>query len=431
MRCERGAWVSRQPTTKPGERLPRELRPWVGEGESLRLRLWPSGWAVVLESIRSIVGLVLVAGLVWVTLAAWGRLGAYGGKVGLYLAAAVGGRLLWQGVVVACRRYVITDRFVLRVAGVFARGAASLPVERVQHVVWHRTLLERLTGTGTIGFATAGTGGVEVAWVTVARPIERVEEVRRVIEQGKAGGDRAGEMPTPLGQGGGETNRTGPIGTGSRGAVEPVVIGLAGGIGAGKSEVARAFAELGCVVADSDKAAREALDREEVREQLVAWWGEEILGNEGRVDRKKVAKIVFADPAERERLEGLVHPIIRQGRQALIAEARAAGAPAVVLDAPLVFEARLDAECDAVVFVEASREIRLARVRETRGWDEAELARREKVQLPLDEKADRSDYCIVNDADASHLRVEVRRILDQILTHCSGTGTGSPRPDAG
>ncbi|VAX40436.1 hypothetical protein MNBD_PLANCTO03-1203 [hydrothermal vent metagenome] len=123
--------------------------------------------------------------------------------------------------------------------------------------------------------------------------------------------------------------------------------------------------------------------------------------------------------------------MIRQGRQALIAEARAAGAPAVVLDAPLVFEAGLDAECDAVVFVEASRDIRLARVRETRGWDEAELARREKVQLPLDEKADRSDYCVVNDADAAHLRVEARRILDQILTHCSGIGTGDPRPDAG
>ncbi|VAX40741.1 hypothetical protein MNBD_PLANCTO03-478, partial [hydrothermal vent metagenome] len=81
--------VSREPTSRPGGGLPRELRPWVGEGERLRLRLWPSGWAVVLESIRSIVGLVLVAGLVWVTLAAWGRLGAYGGKVLLYLAGVV------------------------------------------------------------------------------------------------------------------------------------------------------------------------------------------------------------------------------------------------------------------------------------------------------------------------------------------------------
>lgn len=373
---------------------------------------------MLLESVRSVVVLVLVAGLVWMTLAAWGRLGAHGGAVLLYLAVAVGLRLAWQGVVVACRRYVITDRYVLRVAGVFSRGAASLPVERVQHVVLHRTLLERLTGTGTLGFATAGTGGVEVAWVTVARPMVRLGEVRGVIE-----GER-------MMSGAEESDKTGLTETGSQ-CEQPVVIGMAGGIGAGKSEVARAFAGLGCVVADSDKAAREALDREDVREQLVAWWGPVVLGKDGRINRKKVAAIVFGDPAERARLEGLVHPIIREGREALIARAKEAGAPAVVIDAPLVFEAGLDSECDAVVFVEANRDIRLARVRETRGWDASELERREKVQLPLDAKRDRSDYCIVNDAGADRLRVEARRILDQILAHCSGHGTGAARPDAG
>ena len=401
--------------------VPRELRPWTGGGEegAVRLRLRPSGWAVVLESLRSLVVLVLVAALFGITAAAWGRWGFYSGTILMYLAIAAGARLAWQGVVVACRRYVVTDRYVLRVAGVFSRGAASLPVDRVQHVVVYRSLLERLTGTGTLGFATAGTGGIEVAWVTIARPLQRLERVRSVIEGegGALSGRQLGPEPGPA--------RAGSL------AADPVVIGMAGGIGAGKSEVARAFAKAGCVVADSDKAAREALDRPDVREQLVAWWGDQILGEGGRVDRKQVAAVVFGDPAQRERLEKLVHPVVRQSRAELIAQARAAGAPGVVIDAPLLFEAGLDAECDAIVFVDAPRAVRVSRVRETRGWDEAELARREKVQLPLDAKRNRSDYEVVNDADPERLRAEARRILDQILARHSGSGRGDPPPNAG
>lgn len=391
----------------------------------MRLRIRPSGWAVVLESVPSLAVIVLIAALFGLAQAAWGRMGRFAGGLGMYFAIAAGARLAWQGVVVACRRYVVTDRYVLRVSGVFARVAASLPVERVQHVVLHRTLLERLTGTGTLGFATAGTGGIEVAWVTVARPLTRLEEVRAVIE-GCDPGDRPSGLPAE-----GLSGRTpGAEGTPQeRPAV--VVIGLAGGVGAGKSAVARAFAGLGCVVADSDRAAREALDREDVRERLVEWWGEKILGKDGRVDRKKVAGVVFDDPAERERLERLVHPIVRQSRGELVSQAMAAGARAVVIDAPLLFEVGLDAECDAVVFVEAPREVRLARVWETRGWDDAELSRREKVQLPLDDKRERSDYQIVNNAGADRLQAEARRTLDQILVSRRGNGPGEPGPDAG
>ena len=103
----------------------------------------------------------------------------------------------------------------------------------------------------------------------------------------------------------------------------------------------------------------------------------------------------------------------------------------MVIDAPLLFEAGLDRECDAVVFVEAPLAVRQDRVRETRGWDAEELARREKVQLPLDEKRKRSDYEVVNIADADRLRSEARRILDQILALRRGNGSGNPGPCAG
>lgn len=192
------------------------------------------------------------------------------------------------------------------------------------------------------------------------------------------------------------------------------VIGLAGGIGAGKSAVARAFADLGCTVSDSDAQARLALERDDVRRTLVEWWGRGVLDDRGRVDRSAVASIVFDRDDERARLEGLIHPLVRRSRESLIEEAAAAGAPAVIVDAPLLFEAGLDAECDAVVFVDAPRDVRLARLA-ARGWDDAELRRREKAQLPLEEKRRRSSYHLENVGDLGSLHDAARHILSDVL----------------
>ncbi|MFM9959130.1 MAG: dephospho-CoA kinase [Phycisphaerales bacterium] len=170
----------------------------------------------------------------------------------------------------------------------------------------------------------------------------------------------------------------------------PLIIGIAGGIGSGKSAVARAFGRLGCAVIDSDAEAKTALDRPEVRQTLASWWGPGVLmrdaaGSE-RTDRSAVGRIVFADPAARARLEALIHPLIRRTRETARREAVAAGAKAIIYDAPLLFEAGIDKLCDAVVWVECPREERLRRVRVSRGWDEAELAKREAAQWPLKRK---------------------------------------------
>jgi dephospho-CoA kinase len=193
------------------------------------------------------------------------------------------------------------------------------------------------------------------------------------------------------------------------------VIGLAGGIGSGKSEVARLLAARGCYVIDSDAAAREVLQRPEVRDELVRWWGRGILGTDGSVDRRAVAKIVFADPEERRRLEGLVHPLVRARRGELIEEARRRGAPAAVIDAPLLFEAEVDRECDAVIFVDAPRQERLRRVRESRGWSKEELERREGAQMPLEEKRRRSTYVVENAGDREALGRAVAEVLGRIV----------------
>lgn len=201
----------------------------------------------------------------------------------------------------------------------------------------------------------------------------------------------------------------------------PVVIGLSGGIGSGKSAAAECLQELGCVVSDADREAKAALDRPEVRAQLVSWWGDGVLDAQGRIDRGAIASIVFEDPAERARLEGLVHPLVHEARSRVIDRARRRGAPAVVIDAPLLFEAGIDAECDAVVFIDAPRAQRLERLR-ARGWDEAELERRERSQWPLEDKESKSTHVVANTGDRAGLCARLRGVLDELL---------SPRPRDG
>ncbi|HEV7302153.1 MAG TPA: dephospho-CoA kinase [Tepidisphaeraceae bacterium] len=192
------------------------------------------------------------------------------------------------------------------------------------------------------------------------------------------------------------------------------IIGVAGGIGSGKSFVARLFGEMGCVVIHSDDLVHQAYADPQVRQTVRQWWGEGVILPDGKVDRRAIGRIVFADPAQRERLEGLLHPIVDRIRQAQMTAA-SAGTLAFVWDSPLLFETGLNKRCDAVVFVEADPAVRLVRVA-GRGWDANELARREKNQWPLDKKRALADYALDNTADAAQTRDHVSRLLSRILS---------------
>jgi len=192
------------------------------------------------------------------------------------------------------------------------------------------------------------------------------------------------------------------------------IIGLAGGIGAGKSTVARLLAEAGCMVASSDKVNREALRDAEIRRTLVEWWGEGILDGSGEIDRGAVAKIVFADAGERKRLEGLTHPWIQRRHLEQFAGA-GPETRALVIDAPLLFEAGWEGFCEAVIFVDAPRALRLTRLKRERNWTEKDVKEREDSQLVLDEKRSRADHIIWNDGELSDLAEQVRRVLSEIL----------------
>ena len=194
------------------------------------------------------------------------------------------------------------------------------------------------------------------------------------------------------------------------------IIGITGGIGSGKSTVAGVFGEIGCLVISADEQVRRAYEDPEVIAQLRNWWGDDVLGLDGQLNRKKIADIVFSDPQQRLKLESLLHPRVADQRQRRMDEAGDdPQVTAIVWDTPLLFETGLRGGCDAIVFVEAPLTQRLERVGRTRGWDEAELRRREKSQWPLDKKREISDYIVDNTADADYVRGQVREVLFRIL----------------
>ena len=199
------------------------------------------------------------------------------------------------------------------------------------------------------------------------------------------------------------------------------IIGIVGGIGSGKSFVARLLGELGCAVIDSDAVAHAVYAEPAIKETLVGWYGPGVLNDRGEVDRKVVARSIFHDAEHRTRLEQLVHPRIHAEREREMS--RVAGDPAVVAfvwDSPLLVEAGLHSQCDAVVFVDVPHEERLRRVRETRGWDAAELQRREASQLPLDEKRRLSTDIIRGDYPTNKIQEQLETLLRRLSPPAAG-----------
>jgi dephospho-CoA kinase len=193
------------------------------------------------------------------------------------------------------------------------------------------------------------------------------------------------------------------------------IIGLTGGIGSGKSTVAEILRDLGAAVIDADRLNHEELNSPEVLAELRRWWGEQVMGPDGLADRAAIRRIVAANPAQRERLERLVHPRIDRRRRELTSSYQADTAVrAIVYDTPLLHEVGLAKFCSCLVFVEADRPVRLERVRR-RGWSDEDLERFEKSQLPLDTKSGRADYRVVNNSDVADLRRQVRDVFSRIL----------------
>jgi dephospho-CoA kinase len=197
------------------------------------------------------------------------------------------------------------------------------------------------------------------------------------------------------------------------------VIGIVGGVGSGKSSVARKFSEIApAAIVDADRLGHEALELPEVQAQLRARFGEDIFDEGGKVVRSRLAARVFGDSAEsrgaRAILEGITHPEIGRMAAAQIAAERAASRVRwIVLDAALLQEAGWDGLCDAVVYVDVSADRRAERARLQRGWSEEEWHRREASQWPVERKRSAADLVISNEGTVEEAARALQEALEQ------------------
>jgi dephospho-CoA kinase len=191
-------------------------------------------------------------------------------------------------------------------------------------------------------------------------------------------------------------------------------IGIVGGIGSGKSAVAEAMQQLGGYLISADRLGHEALQQDDILAKLVERWRVAILDRDGKADRRKIAALVFADLSELRVLEGLVFPYIEKNIFGEIHSARSRpDVKFIILDAAIMLETGWHRNCDRMVFIDAPRDVRLARLKEKRGWNEVEVQRRENAQMPLEEKKRRADVVIVNDEDFLKISRQVKDALEQ------------------
>lgn len=193
------------------------------------------------------------------------------------------------------------------------------------------------------------------------------------------------------------------------------IIGIVGGIGSGKSFVAALFAELGCTVIDSDQVAHAVYESPDVIATVVGWYGPEVLDERGKISRRTLAHHVFRDAQQRSRLEALIHPRIHAEREReMAAKAGDPNVRAFVWDSPLLVEASLHTQCDAIVFVDVPYAERLRRVSESRGWDVDELDRREASQHPIEDKRRLASVVVDGTAEREVLREQLRGIVERL-----------------
>lgn len=193
-------------------------------------------------------------------------------------------------------------------------------------------------------------------------------------------------------------------------------VALTGNIAAGKSSVARLFAERGAVVIDADAIVHD-LQRPGtvVLARMVDHFGPGILQADGSLDRPALRSRIMADPAARAALEAIVHPAVARRREALVAAAAAAGDPIVVSDIPLLFEAADPSAFDLIVLVDAPEAVRRDRLIRMRGLPPEQADRLIATQMPSATKRVRSSFVIDNDGSHDALEAATHAVWDQIV----------------
>jgi len=182
------------------------------------------------------------------------------------------------------------------------------------------------------------------------------------------------------------------------------IIGLTGGIGSGKSTVAEFLAELGAVVMDADKIGHEVLESdEEVRRRIIETFGEQVLGSNGNIDRKKLADIVFKNHENLVKLNLITHPAIYRRMQNNIEKYRQQGVEVLIIDAPLLIEAGWATKVNELWVTIAPQEVISSRL-ERRGMSREDIQSRMRLQTPPEERVKLATLVINTDVPMDKLK---------------------------
>ena len=194
-----------------------------------------------------------------------------------------------------------------------------------------------------------------------------------------------------------------------------LVLGITGGVACGKSEVGRILGEMGFEVCGGDRVAHDLMKKgTPVYRQVVDRFGMRILSDDGEISRPILGKAVFANPTEREVLNGLVHPAVRENLEWWVLDIWRQQKKAAIL-VPLLFESGMETlPWDAIICVSSSKELVFQRL-EKRGLDQNEAVLRVESQMPLAEKERRSDYVVSNVGTLGELDQSSRNTVKRVM----------------
>ena len=196
-----------------------------------------------------------------------------------------------------------------------------------------------------------------------------------------------------------------------------LVVGLTGGIGSGKSLAAQFFAELGALVIDADQLARDAIERgSDGFDQLIATFGDSILNN-GLVDRRALGELVFRDPAAKRKLEGIIHPIVRQEFEEAVASLEKN--QVLIYEIPLLFETKAMERFDYIVTVESDLQLRKERLLK-KGLRISEIESRIAAQASREERTSIADQVFENNGSEDELLRSVENLWELLKMRSKG-----------
>ncbi|MGE0762725.1 MAG: dephospho-CoA kinase [Bdellovibrionales bacterium] len=192
-------------------------------------------------------------------------------------------------------------------------------------------------------------------------------------------------------------------------------IGLTGGLGSGKSTVAKLLRELGYTVVDADEMARLAVGpNSEGLTKVLHQFGSHFQKPNGELDRKKLADLVFKDAEALKKLEAIVHPVVGRLTEERRLAAENRGEKVAFYDVPLLFEKNMQKRFAKIVVVDAPEELQISRTMAREGWGRKQVLQRLNSQMPLAEKTKQADFVVRNHGSLADLKMQVGELVNKL-----------------